>query len=180
MKPPEFPELFVEDGTDRYYVRGGLRERPDRFRTAAEGRLMARLAAVLGSWQQQADPDGEVLIDMGYRLRDDPPTAVGVPVSYVDGPTARGDPADAWWLTNPPRLAVEIVRFDEPSERLTERVAEYLGCGVPAVWVVNLTFRGSIAVHRPGASPIIFSRRDTLTGDPELPGFSCPVAEFFR
>ena len=38
----------------------------------------------------------------------------------------------------------------------------------------------TISVHRPNASPVALDDRDTLTADPELPGFSCPVADFFR
>jgi hypothetical protein len=37
-----------------------------------------------------------------------------------------------------------------------------------------------LTVHRPGQAALALDTRDTLTADPELPGFSCPVAEFFR
>ena len=51
--------------------------------------------------------------------------------------------------------------------------------GVNVVWVVNPKFR-TVTIHRPGVDPIALDARDTLSGDPELPGFSSPVADFFR
>jgi hypothetical protein len=180
MKPPEFPELFVEDGTDRYYLRGELRERPHRFRTRDEGITVARLTYRLAAWEQEHyDLGGEVLVDMGYRLRDRPPTAPGIPVSLLGPVAARDDPRDRWWVYGRPELAVEILRHDEPVGLLGERVAEYLACGVPLVWVADPLTR-SITAHRPGADPELLREGDRVGAAPELPGFSCPVAGFFR
>jgi Uma2 family endonuclease len=54
-----------------------------------------------------------------------------------------------------------------------------LECGVPVVWVLTPGFK-TVTVHRPGADPVALDVRDPLEGFPELPGFSCRVAELFR
>jgi Uma2 family endonuclease len=60
-----------------------------------------------------------------------------------------------------------------------ERVDEYLACGVPVVWVVSPLFH-TVSIHRLNAKPVALDAGGTLRGDPELPGFACRVADFFR
>ena len=117
---------------------------------------------------------------MGFRLRNDPPTAVGIPISYIYPATAdEPEPDEVWWVAEPPRLAVEVVRFDEPQGRLGERIDEYLACGVPCVWAADPLAR-SVTVYRPGADPELVRWRNPVTAGPQMSGFSCTVAEFFR
>lgn len=65
------------------------------------------------------------------------------------------------------------------AEEVAERVEESLDCGVPLVWVLNPYFK-TLTVHRPRVGVDALSSTDTLTGDPELPGFTATVGEFFR
>jgi Uma2 family endonuclease len=76
-------------------------------------------------------------------------------------------------------MIAEILSPNDTTEEVVERVEEYLACGVRLVWVIHPYFR-TVTVHRPAADPVQFNRSQVLTGDPELTGFSCPVADFFR
>ena len=46
------------------------------------------------------------------------------------------------------------------------------------VWVIDPEDR-TVDVHRPNVDAVLLEDTDELAGDPELPGFRCPVAAFF-
>ena len=58
-------------------------------------------------------------------------------------------------------------------------MVESLASGVKRVWVVD-SRRKTVVVYRPGTEPELFNLTHTLSADPELPGFSVPVADIFR
>ena len=80
-----------------------------------------------------------------------------------------------------PDLAVEVVSPNDLAYQ-DEKVAEYLGAGVPIVWVVNPNTR-SVRIHRPRSSPrgLVsgLTSEDVIDAEDVLPGFSCPVRDFF-
>jgi Uma2 family endonuclease len=82
-----------------------------------------------------------------------------------------------------PDLAVEVVSPNDTAEEVDEKVMEWLGAGVPLVWVVSPGIR-NVRVHRPrGAAlgPIsMLAEEDKISGEDVLPGFSCQVREFFE
>jgi Uma2 family endonuclease len=82
-----------------------------------------------------------------------------------------------------PDLAVEVVSPNDTSEEVDEKVQEWLAAGVPLVWVVSPAIR-AVRVYRPRTAPngrvSLLSFDDTISGEDVLPGFSCPVREFFE
>ena len=84
-----------------------------------------------------------------------------------------------------PDLAVEVVSPNDTSEEVDEKVLEWLGAGVPLVWVVSPSIK-SVRVYRrragnSAAGDVSFlSGGDTISGEEVLPGFSCAVREFFE
>jgi Uma2 family endonuclease len=82
-------------------------------------------------------------------------------------------------IQGPALLIAEVLSPYDTTEEVFERVEEYLDCGVSVVWIIHPYFR-TVTVHRSGAEPVTFNRTHTISGEPELPGFSCPVAALFR
>lgn len=183
MTVEEFLAL-PDDGVDRWLIRGQLREkrttdmtRRNRAHSITEGRITARLAAWLAT---QPEPRGEVVCgEAGLVLRRDPETVAGVDVALITAAQADDRVAGTTMIEGPPILIAEILSPHDTQEEVAERVMEYLDCGVPVVWIVSTFFR-TVTVHRPRTEPVLFNRAQSLAGDPELPGFSCPVADFFR
>ena len=117
-----------------------------------------------------------MLSDGWFQLRSFPPSLVRLPLAVVRGklPTLETD-----WVPSLPEVAVDVFFGKDRYGHLCDRVDEYLACGVSLVWTVEPVFR-TVTVFRPGAEPELFNRTHTLSADPVLPGFSCPVADLFR
>jgi Uma2 family endonuclease len=184
MTAEEFLAL-PDDGVERWLIRGELREKRDtdmtvrnRTHSITEGRVTGFLFKWL--WDQPA-PRGEVVCgEAGFLLRRDPATVTaGVDVAVVTAAQADARPPGTTLFDGPALLIAEVLSPHDTQEEVAERVEEYLACGVPVVWVISTYFR-TVTVHRADAEPVLFNRTQTLTGDPELPGFSCPVADLFR
>lgn len=182
MTVEEFLAL-PDDGVERWLIRGELREKRDADttrRNKPHSITEARIAARLGAWlATQPEPRGEVVCgEAGVILRRDPTTAAGVDVAVITA--AQADlVTDTAMTEGPPVLIAEVLSPHDTQDEIEDRVEEYLSCGVPLVWVVGTRFR-TVTVYRPGAEPAVVNATQTLTGDPELPGFSCPVADLFR
>lgn len=177
-----------EDGVERWLIRGELREKHPNGegekmtrRNRIHSRVLIRVGHLLENWlERQPEPRGQVVGgEAGFILRHDPLSTAGIDVAYV-GPEAVALQTDETTLFDgPPVLAVEIQSPNNTVREVTEKVREYLACGVALVWVLDPYFQ-TVSVHRSGVAAVALDARGTLTGGPELPGFSCPVAELFR
>ena len=81
----------------------------------------------------------------------------------------------------PPLVPDLVVEVRSPSDRpgaVAEKVDEYLAAGVSMAWVADPIAR-TLAIHRPEAAAIVLSDLDAVAELPELPGFTCTVAELF-
>lgn len=180
-------EFFAlpDDGVERWLIRGMLREKRDTdmtMRNKPHSMTEARVTTMLSVWvKTQPEPRAEVVCgEAGFILRRDPETiSAGVDVALITAAQADSRDPDTTMIVGPPVLMAEVLSPHDTQEEVSERVTEYLECGVAVVWVVSTHFR-TVTVHRPAAEPVLFNRTQVLAGDPELPGFSCPVAALFR
>jgi Uma2 family endonuclease len=77
-------------------------------------------------------------------------------------------------------LVAEVYSPGNRRAEILEKVTEYLKAGVLMVWVVHPN-RRTVAIYRSDDPiPTILTQVDVLENLPELPGFCCPVAEFFE
>lgn len=77
-----------------------------------------------------------------------------------------------------PDLVVEVLSPNDSQSDIATKVAEYLECGVPVVWVVDPD-RRTVVVHGPERSPTEHGADQVLMARPVLPGFSCRVSDLF-
>ena len=78
-----------------------------------------------------------------------------------------------------PDLAVEVVSPNDNAYEVDEKVQDFLRAGARRVWVVNPQTQ-TVAVHRAEGIGAILRASDELSGEELLPGFRCPVSDFFR
>jgi Uma2 family endonuclease len=140
----------------------------------------SKIVKLLDLWlDSRPQPRGEVLCgEVGFRIRKNPDTTVGIDVAYMSPETAAANPPDAALIDGPPVLAVEILSPSDQHEDISEKVQAYLDAGVKLVWVADPVFR-TICVYRPDAAPVLFNDTQELTAEPHLPGFRAAVAELF-
>ena len=174
-----------DDGKERWLLNGVLWERDmtkrNRFHSRFHSRTMAVIAFLLEQWSRtQPEPRGEVLCGKaGFRLRRNPDTSVGIDVAYASSELRLIQTDQTTLYEGPPLLAVEILSPSNPHGDIAAKVKDYMAHGGKLAWGVDTEFR-LVSVHRPGVPAEALDSSDMLTGDPELPGFSCPVADLFR
>jgi Uma2 family endonuclease len=79
----------------------------------------------------------------------------------------------------PPDVAVEVVSPGDRRGEIHRKIGEYLDAGVLLIWVVYPK-RRRVAVYRHDEEePTVFKEDEFLENFPELPGFRCPVSDFF-
>jgi len=79
----------------------------------------------------------------------------------------------------PPDVAVEVYSPGNRRGATNKKVTEYLGVGALLVWVVYPA-RRTLVIHRSNDQPPLVLRKNAVIEDlPELPGFRCPVSDFF-
>ncbi len=132
---------------------------------------------VLGYWlDSQSTLTGELAgAEARCRLRRDPDTFVGIDIAFFIG---KDFDDRISYYDGPPVLAVEILSPTDTHEGVVEKTLLYLECGVKQVWIVDPDLQ-TVTIHRPAREPQFFTISDTLTAEPDLPGFSCLVRSLF-
>ena len=88
------------------------------------------------------------------------------------------DPSEGAWPRFAPDVAIEVVSASNTPGELARKAGEYFANGTRAMWIADPGSR-TVAIHRSGAAEQVFGVGDILSGEPEIPGFSCPVVDIF-
>lgn len=173
--------LRMPDGERFELVHGKLVER--HMGTEAVG-FASRIFGLI--WMFLLDhPLGHLLMsEAGYACFPDDPNHTRRPdTSFIRFGRLSNEKLPKGHCPIPPDLAIEVVSPNDAAEEVTSKVADFQSVGVPLIWVVYPASR-RVLVHRLRSSPheriSELTDADTITGEDVLPGFSCPVAEFFR
>lgn len=78
----------------------------------------------------------------------------------------------------PPDLVVEVLSPNNSGEEVDEKLAEYLGAGVPLVWIVSPA-RQTIRVFRQDGTHRMFELHETIESESALPGFRLALSDVF-
>lgn len=181
MNSDELFALPPSKRIDRWLFRGELRESKVTKRNPSHSGAVMALGRLLGVWlTDRPKPRGKLYGGEAYfRIRKDPDTNVGIDVALSTPEQAVATRKKASFVDGPPVLAVEVLSPNDKHRDIVEAIDEYLECGVKLVWIVD-PYQDTVTAYRAGRDPQLFTRSDELTGDPELPGFHCRVAEIFE
>jgi Uma2 family endonuclease len=149
-------------------------------RNARHSATMALMAYALLNWLD-SQPDRRGVVAAGEarcRLRKDSETVVGLDVAYFEGEFHQESSATGDAFEGPPVIAVEIPSGSDTHDDIVERLRVLLEAGVKQVWIADPDLR-NIVVHRPNDEAALFTIRQELTAEPELPGFRARVASLF-
>ncbi len=177
-----------DDGVKRWIIRGELREEPTEFaelgmtvRNRLHCQVMVTVGSLLRGWQRALPvPHGGAYCgEVGVILPTDPATTVGVDVVLTSAEMEAAQTDATTLLEGVPTLMVEIWSPSTTKATMDEKVAEYLGVGVPTVWVIDPRWR-TVAVFHPGQAAVTYNVNDSLPADPNLPGLSVAVRDLFE
>ena len=123
-------------------------------------------------------PRGGRLItnDAGLVVRRRPDTVRGPDVMlFIDRPREEDVPRSP--TAEIPPLVVEVLSPSDRPGRTDRRVRGYLRRGISVVWTVDPEDK-TVTVYTANDT-MLYEHTEELVGDPELPGFRCPVSAFF-
>ena len=143
------------------------------------GETVGNLQTVLGSFIRQQQLGKVFGAETGFQLNVDPDTVRAPDFAFIaKGRVPKKLPKTGYW-PGAPDLAVEVLSPSDRTGEVDEKINEWLSAGAQAVWVVDAKLQ-IVTIHQPGKSAQVRSAGELLTGDPVVPGFSCPVDEIFR
>lgn len=142
------------------------------------GIVCAEITRLVGNWVASGRPGYVASNDTGVVLREDPDTVVGPDVAYYTDATTFEDVHPKWGEVAP-LLAVEVLSPTDRPGKVNAKIQEYLTAGTKVVWLADYEER-TVTVYRPGQGFVILKATDTIADVPELPGFTCKVADLFR
>jgi len=171
-----------DDGVERMLLDDVLWEEGDEMtrRSKYHASTEARVATILTNWlDTRPEPRGEVSSgEAGFILSEKPRCVVGIDVAVVPPDVADAETESRMYI-GAPTLAVEILSPYTSNEARRAKLKSYLKYGVPVVWSIDPE-EHTVTVYKPGADPVMFNRSHGISGEPELPGFQCAVADLFR
>lgn len=78
-----------------------------------------------------------------------------------------------------PDFVVELRSETDRREDLLAKMDEYMANGAQLGWLID-PLEQSVTIYRPGAAPVRLERPATITGDPELPGFTLELGSIWE
>ena len=168
-------EAMVPDPGRRYELVDG--ELVDMDGKPKHGRITTRIAALLQNHAFLSELPLDVGVSTGFQM--DPHTLrfPDVHVTTWERMAAYDETAPGWPRLAPD-VAVEVVSASNTPAALDRKTAEYFAGGSRAVWIADPGPR-TVAIRRPGVAEQVLGVGDILSGEPEIPGFSCPIADVF-
>lgn len=143
------------------------------------GAIVGNLQTIVGSYIRQKDLGILFGAETGFQLGADPDTVRAPDFAFIAKERIPNEmPKSSYW-PGAPDLAVEILSPSDRTGEVDEKINEWLTGGAQAVWVVNPKLE-IVTIHQPGKGAQIRSAGEILSGEPVVPGFSCPVAELFQ
>ena len=142
------------------------------------GRVLTKVVIVLGSYVEANDLGEVVAGDPGIILRRNPDRVRAPDVAFFARERVPTGEARAKFVDVVPDLVVEIVSPNDTAAEVQQKVEEWLRVGVRLVLALYPGTR-SVVAYQSLATVRVHTETDSLTGEPVLPGFSCPVSSLF-
>jgi len=170
-------DLLTMPGGEAYELVNG--ELVEKEMGAESGWIATKLATRLDLFCEREQAGDVFAGEVGYQCFADEPARVRKPdISFVRVGRLPGNRIPRGHIRIAPDLAVEVVSPNDLFSEVHAKVDEYLGAGVPLVWVIEPTTRSALVYRQDGTLSLLRSPQE-LDGEAVLPGFRCPKAEIF-
>ena len=170
----EFWEM-ADDPGHRYELVDG--ELVDMDGAPPHGRLTGRIYMLIFNQVAERNLPLDVGVTTGFAMGTHTLRFPDVHVTTWERMAAYDEDAGGW-PHFAPDVAIEVVSPSNTPAELARKAGEYFANGTRAMWIADPGPR-TVAIRRPGAAEQVFGIGDMLIGEPEITGFSCPVADIF-
>jgi Uma2 family endonuclease len=164
------------DGSKQELVRGEVVTMPPPG--FLHGLVQLSIGSLLRAFARQSGL-GRVTVESGQITEEGPSSVRGPDVAYWSYERLPAEHVPVAYANAAADLIAEVVSPSNTRKQLAAKVREYFASGVRMVWVVDPEER-SVNVYRGPGNGTILWEDATISGEDVLPGFSCPVAEFFQ
>ena len=168
-------EAMAADPGHRYELVDG--ELIDMDGAPRHGRMTGHIFVLVSGHIMLHDLPLDVGVTTGFAMGEHTLRFPDVHVTRWDRMAEYNDDAGGW-PRFAPDVAIEVVSPSNTPAKLARKTEEYFANGARAVWIADPIPR-TVAIRRPGVAERVFSVGETLSGEPEIPGFTCAVAEIF-
>ena len=141
------------------------------------GKVTLKIGSLLADHVDDARLPMDVGVSTGFQMN---PYTLRVPDVQVTtwARMAAYDEDAGGWPQFAPDVAIEVVSPSNTPAEMERKTTEYFENGAQAVWIADAGPR-TVAIRRHGQPEQVFGVGDVLYGSPEIPGFTCPVADIF-
>ena len=163
-----------DDGRHCELIRGELIEMPPA--SDNHGFTGNQLAWRIEAWANQLRLGRGRLAETGFQIAAD--TVLAPDYAYISYERMPAPPRRQGYAPVIPDLVVEVFSPNDRQPALDAKIRMWLDAGVRLVLAVYPEAQ-EIHAHRDDGTVQRFGGNDTLTCEPVLPGFACPVAAIF-
>jgi Uma2 family endonuclease len=164
------------DGSKQELVRGEVVTMPPP--SFIHGKVQGNIYYTLETFNR-VNSAGHMTVESGLVTERDLDTVRGPDVAFWSYARIPADQLPAVYPDVAADLVAEVVSPGNTRKQLAKKLREYFARGVRLVWVADPEDRTVTVYTKPGGGTVLWEDA-TLTGGDVLPGFTCPVAEFFR
>ncbi len=171
--------LALPDDGKRYeLVRGELAEMPPAGDN--HGFVGFKLVLRIGAFVEQHNLGHGRLAETGFLIRrpGEPDSVFAPDFAFVSFERMATPPNSRGFAEVAPDLVVEVVSPNDRQPEIDATTQMWLDASVRLVLVVYPDIQ-QVVTHHVDGSVRRFATGDTLTAEPVLPGFECPVADIF-
>jgi Uma2 family endonuclease len=164
-----------EDGSRQELVRGKvIIMPPPNYR---HGEIAANICFAIKLYLHK-HPIGRVAVEGGIITERNPDSVRGPDVSFLSKERVPLGKKIGGWVEGSPDLCVEVLSKSNTPKKIAEKLDEYFDGGSRLVWIVDPKEQ-AVKVYRTAKKSRLIKADGTIDGGDVLPGFTCPVSEFF-
>ncbi len=118
------------------------------------------------------------MAETGFRVEVEPDTVLAPDYAFISYERLANRPERRGYAQVVPDLVMEVFSSNDRQPQMNRKIRRWLDAGVRLVLVIYPVPQ-EVHAHYDNDTTQQFGIGDTLTLDPVLPGFACPVAEIF-
>ena len=165
-----------DDGMRRELIQGELIEMPPA--SDNHGFVGSEVSWRISSFAHRHSLGRGRMAETGFWIAVDPDTVLAPDYAYISYERMANRPQPRGYAQVIPDLVVEVLSPNDRQPSVDRKIHLWPDAGVRLVLVVYPVPQ-EIRAHHPDGAVQVFGPAETLTCEPVLPGFSCPVADIF-